>query len=72
MTPTRFRLDEGFEYGDAATTSRKSLAARRAVDWRNATLYVKRSAKGRRSCTTQLATLCVPGGATRTIAVPAR
>ena len=39
MTPTRFRLDEGFEYGDAATTSRKSLAARRAVDagkWRPA------------------------------------
>ena len=38
-TPTRFRLDEGFEYGDAATTSRKSLAARRAVDagkWRPA------------------------------------
>ena len=39
MTPTRYRLDEGFEYGDAATTSRKSLAARRAVDagkWRPA------------------------------------
>ena len=39
MTPTRFRLDEGFEYGDAATTSRRSLAARRAVDagkWRPA------------------------------------
>ena len=38
-TPTRYRLDEGFEYGDAATTSRKSLAARRAVDagrWRPA------------------------------------
>ena len=39
MTPTRYRLDEGFEYGNAATTSRKSLAARRAVDagkWRPA------------------------------------
>jgi len=39
MTPTRYRLDEGFEYGDAATRSRKSLAARRAVDagrWRPA------------------------------------
>ena len=38
-TPTRYRLDEGFEYGDAATTSRRSLAARRAVDagkWRPA------------------------------------
>ena len=39
MTPTRYRLDEGFEYGHAATTSRRSLAARRAIDagkWRPA------------------------------------